>query len=223
MKHILILLLALHAGAASGQVQVSPAAQHDLGETAAHFTEAEPSVQHCAPIPVLTDKEKKRQAKDEVKRKEILGDEYDSLRAVKARWDFRPEGEKCAASQAVLSSGTGELRLTFFNTYVFKNSKLVEIRFTDTAAENFTRDVEALTKRYGKPMKTTSQKAQNPFGAMFEARSAIWELPEGAQAVAAESFRWNDCYGSCPETSTSIVIRTAERISEAQNQPELKF
>jgi hypothetical protein len=223
MKHILTLILALYAGAASGQAQLYPAAEHDLGETAAHFTEAEPSVQHCAPLPVLTEKEKKRQAKEEAKRKKLLADEYDSLRAVEARWELRPQAEKCVASQAVLTSGTGELRLTFFNTYVFNNSKLVEIRFTDIAADSFTRDVEALTKRYGRPVNTASQKAQNPFGAMFEQRSAIWHLPEAAQAVAAESFRWDDCYRNCPETSTDVVIRTAERVREGQNGPEIKF
>jgi hypothetical protein len=223
MKYIVILILTLLAGSASAQVPLRPAAQHDLGETAAHFTEAEPSVQHCAPVPVLPEKEKKKQAKEEAKRKNLLGDEYESLRAIENRWELRPEAEKCAASQAVLTSGTGELRLTFFNTYVFNNSKLVEIRFTDIAADSFTRDVEALTKRYGKPVNTTSQKAQNPFGAMFEERSAIWDLPEGAQATAAESFRWNDCYGNCPETSTSVAIRTAERLREAQSRPEVKF
>lgn len=223
MKHSLILILALHAVAAFGQGQLYPAAEHNLGETAAHFADAEPSVQHCPPLPVLTEKEKKTQAKEEAKRQKLLGDEYDSLRAVQARWELQPQAEKCAASEAVLTSGSGELRLTFFNTYVFKNSKLVEIRFTDIAADSFSRDVQALTKRYGKPLNTSSQKAQNPFGAMFEQRSASWDLPEGAQATASEGFRWDDCYGNCPETSTSVVIRTEERAKEAQSQPEVKF
>jgi hypothetical protein len=220
VKHIL--LLTLLAGA-FGQAPQSPTADHDLGETAVHFAAAEPAVRNCAPLPVLTEKEKNRQAKEAAKRKKLLGEEYDSLRAVKARWEMRPEAEKCVESQAVLTSGAGDLRLTFFNTYVFKNSTLVEIRFTDTATDSYTRDLEALTKRYGKPSSAKSQKAQSPFGAMFEARTAIWDLPEGAQAVAAESFRWDDCYGDCPEKSTDVVIRTAERAREAESQSEIKF
>jgi hypothetical protein len=225
MKYLLVFILALHAGAASGQDSVLhyPAAQHDLGETAAHFTQVEPSVQHCVPPPVLSEKEKKKKAAEEAKRKKLLGSEYDSLRAIEDRWEAQPPAEKCAASQSVLSSGTGEVRLTFFHTYVFNNSKLVEIRFTDIAADNFTRDVEALTKRYGKPVNTTTQKAQNPFGAMFEQRSATWDLPEGAQAVAQESFRWDDCYNNCPESSTNVMIRTAERVRESKTQQEVKF
>ena len=223
MKHPLVLILALHAGAAFGQTKLNPAAQHDLGEAAAHFTEAEPSVQNCAPLPVLTEKEKKRQAKEDAKQQRLLGDEYNSSRAIENRWELQPQAEKCAANQAVLTSGSGELRLTFFNTYVFNNSKLVEIRFTDMAADSFARDVEALTKRYGPPVNTTTQKAQNPFGAMFEQRSAIWDLPEGAQAAASESFRWYDCYGECPEASTNVMIRTAERVRESQSRPEVKF
>ncbi|PYX05508.1 MAG: hypothetical protein DMG88_21295 [Acidobacteria bacterium] len=211
MKLTHILILTLLAGAASGQVQLYPAANHDLGETAAHFKETEPSVQHCAPLP--TEKEKKKQAKEEAKRKKLLGDEYDSLSAIKSRWELLPQAEKCAASQAVLTSGTGEVRLTFFHTYVFDNSRLVEIRFTDIAA---------LTRRYGKPVNTISQNLQNPFAGMFVQRSAIWDLPQGAQAVAAESFRWDDCFGSCPETSTNVVIRTAERVGEQQNT-DVKF
>jgi hypothetical protein len=221
MKLTHILILTLLAGTASGQVQLYPAANHDLGETAAHFKETEPSVQHCAPLP--TEKEKKKQAKEEAKRKKLLGDEYDSLSAIKSRWELLPQAEKCAASQAVLTSGTGEVRLTFFHTYVFNNSRLVEIRFTDIAAGSFTRDMEMLTRRYGKPVNTISQNLQNPFAGMFVQRSAIWDLPEGAQAVAAESFRWDDCFGSCPETSTNVVIRTAERVGDRQNIPEVRF
>ena len=177
-------------------------------------------MQHCAPLP--SEKEKKKQAKEEAKRKKLLGDEYDSLRAIENRWELLPQAEKCAASQAVLTSGTGEVRLTFFHTYVFNNSKLVEIRFTDIAAGSFTRDMEILTRRYGKPVNTVSQNGQNPFGGMFVQRSAIWELPEGGQAVAAESFRWEDCFGNCPETSTNVVIRSAERVREQQNT-DVKF
>src|SRR5438552_18766510 len=109
MKLTHILILTLLAGAASGQVQLYPAANHDLGETAAHFKETEPSVQHCAPLP--TEKEKKNQAKEEAKRKKLLGDEYDSLSAIKSSWELLTKQMKCAASPAVLSSGTVQFRL----------------------------------------------------------------------------------------------------------------
>lgn len=214
-------MLAAFVGLACAENDL-PAADHDLNETAAHFAEVEPTVQHCAPLPVLTEAAKKKQAKEEAKRKKQLGDEYDSARAIEDRWDQQSQAEKCTASQAVLTAGTGEVRLTFFHTYVFHNSKLVEIRFTDLAADSFLRDVEALTKRYGKPLGIKTEKGQNPFGAIFEKRSALWDLPDGAEATAAESFRWNDCYVSCPETSTEVVIRTAARVKEGQT-PAIKF
>lgn len=226
MKSILIVLLL--GGCACAQVPIRPAAQHDLGETTAHFIETEPSV-HCLPVPVLTEQEKKKQAKEEARKRKDSPDVYEQLYGSGRPWELLSDTEKCAASQAVLTSGTGELRLTFFNTYVFKNSKLVEIRFTDTTTDSFTSDVEALTKRYGKPVNTTIQKAQNAYGATFEERGAIWDLPEGAQAVAAESVRWDDCNGYCTtaasyKTSTSVLIRTAEQVKEAhRSTPEVKF
>jgi hypothetical protein len=176
---------------------------------------------------VPTAKEAEKQAKEEAKRKKLLGDSYESIHAAEHRWELWTDAEKCAANQAILVSGNGDLRLTFFNTYVFENSKLVEIRFTDTTTDNFTTDMEALTKRFGKPATLENRKVQNGYGATFDERGAVWDLPEGAQAVAAESVRWDDCSGFCDgsyRTSTSVLIRTAERIKQDHpNTSEVKF
>jgi len=117
-----------------------------------------------------------------------------------------------------------------FTLYNFENGALVKISLnTNTDFEQVKSD---FSMRYGPPLKTWNETAQNGNGATFELRNAYWDLPNDASALVEENvtflmppdwLRLNNPPAGYVHTTWAVVESKAELEKTKAPEQHVKF